>query len=94
MRTVGEFAQPGESLDQNPERILTSIITDNVALIGLGLEKTQSGTFGNEVVEAGVKEGVLSIGLIGESMKDLEESFMKVYDQLYEGAITIDYELK
>lgn len=88
------IAQPGESLDQNPERILTSIITDNVALIGLGLEKAQSGTFGNEVVEAGVKEGVLSIGLIGESMKDLEESFMKVYDQLYEGAITIDYELK
>lgn len=88
------IAQPGESLEQNPERILTSIITDNIALVGIGLERTQSGAFGNEVVEAGVKEGVLSIGLIGESMKDLEADYMKIFDQLRDGAITIDYELK
>ncbi|AOH43112.1 hypothetical protein BEQ56_06240 [Anaerolineaceae bacterium oral taxon 439] len=88
------IAQPGESLDQNPERILTSIITDNVALVGIGLERTQAGTFGGEVIEAGVKEGVLYVGKIGESMKDVEEAFMKIFDELKAGSITIDYELK
>lgn len=88
------IAQPGESLSQMPDRILTSIITDNVALVGLGLEKTKDGTFGDAVIEAGVKEGVLYLGEIGESMKDQEEAFKAIFEDLKAGKITINYELK
>ena len=41
-----------------------------------------------------VKEGVLYVGKIGESMKDVEEAFMKIFDDLKAGSIAIDYELK
>ena len=88
------IAQPGEFLFQHPDIILTSIVTDNTALIGLSMEKWLDGTFGNEVTEGGVKEGVLYLGETGKSMDDVKEDFMKIYDALIAGEIEIDYELK
>ncbi len=88
------IAQPGDFLAQNPDIIMTSIVTDNTALIGLAMEKLKDGTFGNEVVEGGVKEKVLYLGEIGKSMDDVKEEFMKIYDDLVAGNIEIDYELK
>lgn len=88
------IAQPGELLDQNPDVILTSIITDNVALIGYAMEQCKAGTLGNDVFSGGVKEGVLYHGEIGPEAEDVKEEFLEIYAGVKDGSVTFDYNVE
>ena len=85
-------AQPSDCLEENPDVVLTSVITDNVALISLGLEDWVNGEFGNQVYEAGAAEGVLTYGAFGPNATEFEDQVMEIYDQLVAGEIELVYE--
>lgn len=87
-------AQPSDYLSQNPDMILTSIVTDNVALIGLAMQATIDGKFGNEVVEGGIAEGVLTLGEFGPAADEIKDDFMAIYNELAEGNLTIEYNVE
>lgn len=80
-------AQPAESLDQDPDIILNSVITDNAALIGMAMKAVVEGSFGNSIYEGGVAEGVLSIGKFGTNAEDIKDDFNKIYEDLKAGKI-------
>ena len=84
-------AQPADCLEENPDIILTSVVTDNVALISLGLEDWINGTFGNKVYEAGAADGVLTYGAFGNNGKEFEKQVMEIYDKLAAGEIELQY---
>lgn len=84
-------AQPSDCLQENPDVILTSIVTDNVALISLGLEDWVNGTFGGKVYSAGAAEDVLSYGAFGNQAKEFEAQVMDIYNKLAAGEITLEY---
>jgi basic membrane protein A len=88
------IAQPSESLDQAPQSILTSIITDNTSLTSLAIEAFLDGTFGDRVVEGGFADKVLTIGKFGDSAKEFEAEFMEIIDKLIAGDVTIDRDVK
>lgn len=88
------IAQPSDFLSQNPDRILTSVITDNVALIGLAMEATVDGTFGGKIVQGGVADGVLMMGEFGTAADDIKAEFQEIYKQLEDGTIKIQYNVE
>lgn len=81
--------QPSDCLQENPDLILTSIVTDNIALISLGLEDWVNGSFGGKVYSAGAAEKVLSYGAFGNNAKEFEAQAMEIYDKLAAGEITL-----
>lgn len=83
------IAQPSDCLQENPDLILTSIVTDNVALISLGLEDWVNGSFGGKVYSAGAAEKVLSYGAFGNNAKEFEAQAMDIYNKLAAGEITL-----
>lgn len=85
------IAQPSESLSENPDVILTSVITDNVALLSVAMEAYLDGSFGNSVTVCGAKDGVLSYGEFGNNAGDLKDQVMKIYDKLVAGEIELTY---
>ncbi len=87
-------AQPGETLEQNPDVILTSVITDNTALIGYAMEQCKAGTLGNDVFAGGVAEGILFHGKIGPQAEDVEEEFLRIFAGIKDGSITFDYNVE
>ena len=84
-------AQPSDCLAENPDVVLTSVITDNVALISLGLEDWVNGEFGNQIYQAGAAEGVLTYGEFGNNAKEFEDQVMEIYDKLVAGEIELTY---
>lgn len=88
------IAQPSDYLSQNPDRILTSIITDNAALIGIAMKDVIDDTFGNEVIQGGVADHVLLMGEFGTAASDIQEEFTEIYQGLEDGTVEFAYNVE
>ncbi|MEL7610759.1 MAG: BMP family protein [Bacillota bacterium] len=85
------IAQPSDYLSQAPNMILSSVVTDNVALIGMAMKQVKEGTFGGTVVQGGVADGVLSLGAFGTAADDIKDKAMQIFEDLRSGKIKVEY---
>lgn len=85
------IAQPSDFLSQAPNMILSSIVTDNVALIGMAMMQVKDGSFGGTVVQGGVADGVLSLGSFGVSADDIKDKVLQIFEDLRSGKIKVEY---
>ena len=80
------IAQPGDFLKDDPETILTSICTDNSALIDVCMKDLAAGKFGNKTVYGDLSNGCLSLGEFGKNCPaDVKEAFLKIADDIKNG---------
>lgn len=77
------IAQPTELLDENPDIILTSIITSNTQLLRLAMTSVKDNTYGNKIVKGTLGDNVLTIGQYGKSCsEELQKEFIKIVDKV------------
>lgn len=80
------IAQPGDFLKDDPETIISSICTDNSALIDVCMKELAAGKFGGKTVSGDLSNGCLSIGQFGKNCpKEVQDAFTKVVDQIKKG---------
>jgi basic membrane protein A len=85
-------AQPSDAImDQAPETLLGCIVIDNAALLGMAMEKVMAGTFGDEIIQGGLAEGVVYVGRMGVSAADIQDEFLEHVEQLKAGEIEVKY---
>ena len=83
---IFDIGQPADLLGQNP-CVVSSVVTDNAAMIAICLEKVETGTFGNEVVFGSLENGAVYLGKFNDTLMDAATQ-TKVADyikQLHDG---------
>ncbi len=66
---IVDIGQPADLLGQNP-CVVSSVVTDNAAMIAICLEKVENGTFGNEVVFGSLENGAVYLGKFNDALMD------------------------
>ena len=66
---IFDIGQPADLLGQNP-CVVSSVVTDNAAMIAICLEKVETGTFGNEVVFGSLENGAVYLGKFNDILMD------------------------
>ena len=66
---IFDIGQPADLLGQNP-CVISSVVTDNAAMIAICLEKVEQGTFGNEVVFGSLENGAVYLGKFNDTLMD------------------------
>ena len=66
---IFDIGQPADLLGQNP-CVVSSVVTDNAAMIAICLEKVESGTFGKEVVFGSLENGAVYLGKFNDTLMD------------------------
>lgn len=80
------IAQPGDFLKDDPDTIISSIVTDNSALIDVCMKDLAAGNFGNKTVYGDLSNGCLSIGQFGKNCpKDVQDKFTKIVEEIKSG---------
>lgn len=80
------IAQPGDFLQDDPETIISSIVTNNSALIDVCMKDLAAGKFGGKTVYGDLSNGCLSIGKFGKNCsKEDQDAFLKVVEQIKNG---------
>ena len=80
------IAQPGDFLKDDPETIITSICTDNSALIDVCMKDVAAGTFGNKTVYGDLNNGCLTLGEFGKNCPaEVKAAFLKVVEEIKNG---------
>jgi len=80
------IAQPGDFLKDDPETIVSSICTDNSALIDVCIKDSLAGKFGGKTVYGDLSNGCLSIGQYSKNCpKEVQDAFAKVVEQIKNG---------
>ena len=80
------IAQPGDFLKDDPDIIISSVCTDNSALINVCMKDSAAGKFGGNTVYGDLSNGCLSIGQFGKNCpKEVQDAFLKVVEQIKTG---------
>lgn len=80
------IAQPGDFLKDDPETIVSSICTNNSALIDVCMKDFAAGKFGGKTVYGDLSNGCLSVGQFGQNCpKEVQDAYSKVVDQIKNG---------
>ncbi|AET70342.1 putative ABC-type transport system, periplasmic component/surface lipoprotein [Desulfosporosinus orientis DSM 765] len=81
------IAQPGDFLKDDPETIISSICTDNSALIDVCMQDFAAGKFGGKTVYGDLSNGCLSVGQFGQNCpKEVQDEFLKIVEQIKDGS--------
>lgn len=80
------IAQPGDFLKDDPETIISSVCTDNSALIDVCMKDFAEGKFGGKTVYGDLSNGCLSVGQFGKNCpQEVQDAYTKVVDQIKKG---------
>ncbi|MDR3543209.1 MAG: BMP family protein [Desulfosporosinus sp.] len=80
------IAQPGDFLKDDPDTIISSICTDNSALVDVCMKDLAAGKFGGKTVYGDLSNNCLSVGQFGKNCpKEVQAAFLKVVDQIKNG---------
>lgn len=81
------IAQPGDFLKDDPETIISSICTNNSALIDVCMQDFAAGKFGGKTVYGDLSNGCLSVGQFGEKCpKEVQDKFLEIVEQIKDGS--------
>ena len=85
------IAQPSDYLDDDPEVILTSILTSNEQMLNIAMEEVKAGEFGGKIIEGSFDNDVVTIGRFGESIdEEAKTKFEEIVTQVKSGELDID----
>lgn len=82
-----DIGQPADLLAISESSVvISSVVTDNAALIQLCMEDLMNGTYGNKTVYGDLSNGVLSVGTFGDQVSDeIKEAYLNVISEIIEG---------
>lgn len=85
------IAQPSDFLDENPDIILTSIVTSNTQMLSIAMEEIKNGTFGNKIIEGSLDNDVVTIGRFGNNIDEsIQQEFLEFVAKVKSGEIKLD----
>ena len=85
------IAQPSDFLDDDPDIILTSIVTSNTQLLSLAMEDVKNDTFGGKIIEGKLDNDVITIGKFGKNLDEsIQTEFSELVEKIKGGEIKID----
>ncbi|HHX67001.1 MAG: BMP family protein [Miniphocaeibacter sp.] len=85
------IAQPSDFLDDDPEIILTSIVTSNTQLLKLAMEDVKNDTYGGKIIEGTLDNDVVTIGRFGKSLdENIQKEFTEFVEKVKSGEITVE----
>jgi basic membrane protein A len=84
---VFDIAQPSDLLAlQESDVVISSVVTDNAAMIGLCMTDLKNGTFGNKTIYGDLSNGCLSVGTFSDSVStDIQTQYLEIVEQIKEG---------
>lgn len=81
-----DIGQPGDLVEQNPDIILCSVVTDNAALVKSCMEDVKNGSFGNKTILGNLSNGCLSVGTFGNAVPDdIQKQYLDIIEQIKAG---------
>lgn len=82
-----DIAQPSDLLaTQSSDVVISSVVTDNAAMIKLCMKDVVDGTYGNKTIYGNLSNGCLSVGKFNTSVpQDIQDQYLKIVDQIKEG---------
>lgn len=84
------IAQPSDFLDDDPEIILTSIVTSNKEMLRIAMEDIKNGTFGGKIIEGSLNNDVVTIGRFGENLdEETQNKFTEFVEKVKSGEIEV-----
>lgn len=80
------IGQPGDLGSADDKVIISSVVTDNAALIEQCMQAIEDNSYGNQTIYGTVDNGCLSVGTFSSEVpKDIQEKYMKYVDQIKDG---------
>lgn len=81
-----DIGQPGDLGSADDPVIISSVVTDNAALVEQCMKDVEEGTYGNKTIKGDLSNGCLKAGTFSNAVpKDIQEEYEKIVDQIKEG---------
>ncbi len=82
-----DIGQPSDLLaTQESEVVISSVVTDNAAMLKICMEDLQNGTYGNKTVYGDLSNGCLSVGTFSDAIsKEIQTEYLGIVDQIKAG---------
>ncbi|MFT3984162.1 MAG: BMP family protein [Lachnospiraceae bacterium] len=82
-----DIGQPSDLLaEQESDVIVSSVVTDNAAMIALCMEDIKNGTYGNKTIYGDLSNGCLSVGTFHNSVsEEIKTQYLEYVEQIKEG---------
>lgn len=91
MENRWSIAQPDDFLDDDPQVILTSIVTSNIEMLKIAMQEVKSNEYGNKIIEGSLGNGVVTIGRFGENAKaEAQSELNSIVEKVKAGELDID----
>lgn len=82
-----DIGQPSDLLaTQESEVVISSVVTDNAAMLKICMEDLKNGTYGNKTVYGDLSNGCLSVGTFSDAIsKEIQTEYLGIVDQIKAG---------
>jgi basic membrane protein A len=82
-----DIGQPSDLLKtQTSNVIISSVVTDNAALIGLCMSDLKAGTYGNKTIYGDLSNGCLSVGTFSDAVsEEIKTQYLDIVEKIKEG---------
>ena len=81
-----DIGQPGDLGSADDPVIISSVVTDNAALVGQCMKDLEEGTYGNKTIYGDLSNGCLKAGTFSSAVpKEMKEKYETVIEQIKEG---------
>lgn len=82
-----DIGQPSDLLaTQESDVVISSVVTDNAALIKICMDDVKNGTYGNKTIYGDLSNGCLSVGTFSDVVPaDIQAEYMEIVKKIEEG---------
>ena len=81
-----DIGQPGDLGSADHEVIISSVVTDNAALVKACMEDVEKGTFGGRTIYGDLSNGCLSVGTFSNQVpKEIQDEYLKIVEEIKAG---------
>ena len=80
------IGQPGNIGSATDKVIISSVVTDNSALLNQSIEGVQNKTFGSKIIDGNIANGCLSVGTLSNAVsKDIQTKYKAIVNEIKAG---------
>lgn len=82
-----DIGQPSDLLaEQDSDVVISSVVTDNAAMLSICMEDVKNGTYGNKTIYGDLANGCLSVGTFNDSVsEEIRAEYLEYVEQIKEG---------
>lgn len=81
-----DIGQPGDLGSADDKVIISSVVTDNAALLKACMKDVEAGTFGNTTIYGDLSNGCLSIGTFSSEVpEDIQKQYIEIVEKIKAG---------